>query len=199
MKVLVFGANGTIGKAVSAELSQRHEVIAIGRQHGDLQVDFRDPQALAALFRQVGKVDAIVSAAGGVPFAPLGELDAATTKQGLDDKLMGQVNLVLQGQHWLNDGGSITLISGILSIDPIVAGSVASLVNGAVESFVRAAAIELPRGLRINAISPTVLEESMDSYGPFFRGFVPVPAARVAQAYSKSVEGAQTGQIYPVR
>ena len=71
------------------------------------------------------------------------------------------------------------------------------MVNGALESFVRAAAIEL-RNQRINAVSPSVIAESMDAYGAYFRGFEPVPAKRVALAFSRSVEGAQTGQIYRV-
>ncbi|MFM9982043.1 MAG: short chain dehydrogenase, partial [Burkholderiales bacterium] len=96
------------------------------------------------------------------------------------------------------DGGSITLTTGILTEQPIALGSSASLVNGAVEAFVRAAAIELPRGLRINAVSPTMLAESMAGYGPFFRGFAPVTAARAALAFSRSVEGRQTGQVYKI-
>jgi hypothetical protein len=117
---------------------------------------------------------------------------------GLQDKFMGQVNAVLAGQEFMNDGGSFTLTSGILSEDPIRFGATASPVNGALESFVRAAAIELSRGLRINVVSPTLLAESLDSYGPYFRGYQPVAASVAALAYSKSVEGSQTGQIYKV-
>jgi len=111
---------------------------------------------------------------------------------------MGQVNLALVARDLLRDRGSITLTSGVLSEHPIAAGSSASMVNGAVDAFVHAAAVEMPRGLRINVISPTVFAESMDSYGPFFRGFVPVPVARVALAFSRSVEGLETGKIYRV-
>ena len=88
--------------------------------------------------------------------------------------------------------------TGVTSHDPIRTGTSASLVNGAIDAFVRAAAIELPRGLRVNAISPTVLLEAMPDYAPYFRGFKPVPAADVALAYAKSVEGLQTGQTYHV-
>ena len=90
------------------------------------------------------------------------------------------------------------MTSGFLSRDFIVAGSSSSMVNGALESFVRAAAIELPRGLRINIVSPGVFTESMETYGSFFRGFEPVPVARAATAVSRSVEGRQTGQVYAV-
>jgi NAD(P)-dependent dehydrogenase (short-subunit alcohol dehydrogenase family) len=111
---------------------------------------------------------------------------------------MGQVNLAQIGRDHLNDCGSITLITGILGEQPIRTGSSASMVNGALEAFVRAAAIELPRGIRINAVSPNVFVESMPAYGPYFRGFEAVPVARAALAFSRSVEGAQTGQVYRV-
>ncbi len=106
--------------------------------------------------------------------------------------------MALAARDHLRDGGSVTLTSGILAEQPIRQGSSASLVNGAIEAFVRAAAIELPRGLRINAISPSVLSEALGDYAPYFRGFEAVPAARAALAYSRSVEGAETGKIYRV-
>src|SRR6185369_163551 len=116
---------------------------------------------IKAAFKKLGKVDAVVSAAGRVKFAPLEQLDAAGFNMGLQDKLMGQVNLVLLGLDFVNDGGSFTLTSGILDSDPIRSGASASMVNGAVNSFCIAAAIELPRALRVNAVCPGVLVESM--------------------------------------
>ena len=198
MKIILIGASGTLGKAVAAELSARHEILAVGRNSGELRADIRDINSLRVLFQKAGKVDAMVCAAGSVHFGPWAELTPENFDIGLRDKLMGQVNVVLAGQEFLNDGGSFTLTSGILSEDPIRYGAAASLVNGALESFVRAAAIELPRGLRINVVSPTVLQESMGSFGPYFRGYKAAPAGDAALAYSKSVEGRQTGQIYKV-
>jgi NAD(P)-dependent dehydrogenase (short-subunit alcohol dehydrogenase family) len=116
----------------------------------------------------------------------------------LQDKLLGQVQLALLGQRWLRDGGSVTLISGIVAHEPVRGGANASAVNTAIEGFVAAAAIEMPRGQRINAISPTVLTESLQGYGPLFPGFESVPAARAALAYQRSIEGAQTGRVYRV-
>lgn len=198
-KILLIGASGTIGQAVLANLGARHDVITVGRSSGTHRADFSQPSAVAQLFEAVGKVDAIVSTAGNLHFSPLAEMTAEQFNIGLQDKLLGQVQLALVGQKYLNDGGSITLISGVLSTEPIRNGASATAVNAAIEGFVAAAAIELPRGLRINAISPTVLAESMGSYGPFFPGFEPVPAARVALAYQRSVEGAQTGRVYRVQ
>lgn len=198
-KILLIGASGTIGQAVLTNLGARHDVITVGRSSGMHRADFSQPGSVAQLFEAVGQVDAIVSTAGNLHFGPLSEMTAAQFNLGLQDKLLGQVQLALIGQKYLSDGGSITLTSGILAIEPIRNGASATAVNAAIEGFVAAAAIELPRGLRINAISPTVLTESMDSYGPFFPGFESVPAARVALAYQRSVEGAQTGRVYRVQ
>lgn len=196
-KILLIGAGGTLGRAVQRELKQRHEVIGASRS-AKLKVDIADSASIRHLFKQVGKVDAIVCAAGKVHFGVLPEMTEEHYAIGLRDKLMGQVNLALIGCDYLSDGGSITLITGILAEHPIRQGSSASMVNGALEAFVRAAAIELPRGIRINAVSPNVFVESMSGYAPYFRGFEPVPVARAALAFSRSVEGAQTGQVYKV-
>jgi NAD(P)-dependent dehydrogenase (short-subunit alcohol dehydrogenase family) len=196
MKILVVGAHGTIGKAVVEELKQRHEIITAARSNGDHTVDLADLSSIQALFAKVGKVDAVVSAAGNVHFGPLLEMTPAQLQVGLNDKLMGQVHLALEATKYLNPGGSVTLTAGTLSRDPIRFGASASLVNSALEGFVRSAALEFPAGTRINVISPTVLVESLPAYGPYFPGSEGVPAKRVALAYSKSVEGAQTGQVY---
>ncbi|MBD8095719.1 short chain dehydrogenase [Pseudomonas fluorescens] len=198
MKILLIGASGTIGSAVKAELAQRHDVIAIGRNSGDFQVDISDSASIRTLFEQTGKFDALICAAGSVNFVALGEMSATDFELGLRDKLMGQVNLLLIGREFANDGASFTFTSGILNRDPIRTGASAALVNGALDAFVKAAAIELPRGLRVNSVSPTVLVEAMDSYAPYFRGFKPVAGAEVALAYAKSVEGLQTGQTFIV-
>ena len=198
MRILVIGASGPIGRAVVEELSSHHQVVRAGRSHGDFRVDIRNRESVSQLFREVGMLDAIVCAAGHVHFDPLYKMNFEKFQVGLQDKLMGQLNLVLAGQASLNDGGSFTLTSGSTSEIPIRDGTSESMVDGALESFVRAAAIELPRGLRINAVSPTILQESMEAYGHYFCGYEAVPARRVALAYARSIGGAQTGQVYKV-
>lgn len=197
MKVIVVG-KGTIGSAVAKELSSRHEVVVASRSSSTLSCDITSSDSIREMYEKVGKFDALVFAAGHVHFGEFSQMTAEKYMIGINDKLMGQINLVLIGKEYIQDRGSFTLISGVLSHDPIRTGSSASLVNGAINGFVIGAAIEMPRQIRINAISPTVIAESMGKYGPYFRGYVPVPVAKVALAYSKSVEGLQTGQIYKV-
>ena len=198
MKILLIGAGGTIGQAVAQTLGSRHEIVSVGRNSGQYRADLSQPASLVALLDKVGRVDAIVSTAGNVHFGPLNEMTVEQFNIGLQDKLLGQVQLALAGHRHLRDGGSITLTSGVLSIEPIRNGASATAVNAAIEAFVAAAAIELPRGIRINAVSPTVLTESLPTYGPFFPGFESVPAQRVGLAYQRSVEGAHTGRVYRV-
>lgn len=198
MKIVIVGASGTIGSAVSDLLAKDHQVIRVGHSQGDARVDMRDPASIRGLFAKLGQFDALVVASGSAAFNALTEMTDEEWQLGIQSKLMGQINLTRAAIPHLNDKGSITLISGILSEEPINWGASVTTINGAVEHFVKAAACELPRGLRINVVSPTVLTESMDKYASFFPGFVPVPAARVAQAYQRSVLGVQTGQVFRV-
>jgi NAD(P)-dependent dehydrogenase (short-subunit alcohol dehydrogenase family) len=198
MKVIVIGASGTIGRAVVEQLAPRHDIVQVGRNSGQFQADITSLQSVEALFDRIGSADAVVVAAGNLHFGPLGELTPEQFQIGLQDKLMGQVNVALAAQRFLKDGGSITLTSGIVADQPIRFGINATAVNSSVEGFARAASIEMPRGLRINVVSPSVLEESLESYGPYFLGFEAVPAKRVALAYIRSVDGLQTGQVYQV-
>lgn len=198
MKIIIVGGTGTIGKAVANELGKRHELVIAAHKSGDVQVDITSIDSIKKMYQRVGKFDALIATVGQVCFEDFIHMDAEKYFFGLNHKLMGQVNLVIEGREHINDHGSFTLTSGCLSEDPIKAGSSAAMVNGALNSFAIAAAIEMPRDLRINVISPTILLESQDVYDDFFRGFLPVSAAHVALAYSKSVEGKQTGKIYRV-
>ena len=198
MKIVVIGASGTVGRAVTEVLSRTHDVVRVGRTQGDYLVDITSQESVQALFEKIGRVDAIVSATGNLFFGPLSTMTDNEFNQGVQAQLLGQVRLALTGQHYLNDGGSITLISGIIAHEPIAQGASAATVNAGLEGFVRAAACELERGIRINLISPTVLSESADAYDSFFPGFESVPAATVANAFRRSVEGIQTGRVYKV-
>jgi NAD(P)-dependent dehydrogenase (short-subunit alcohol dehydrogenase family) len=197
-KILVVGATGDVGKALVQELSGRHDVIPVGHRSGQYQVDIKDSASIRQMFESVGTVDAIVSVAGQLHFGPLNEMTAEQFRIGLNDKLLGQVDLALIGQHFLSAAGSITLTSGIVANEPIRFGVNATTVNSAIEGFVRSAAVELSSGQRINAVSPSVLQESLPKFAPYFSGFEAVPGSRVALSYVRSIEGIQTGRVYQV-
>src|SRR5207253_5202382 len=111
----------------------------------------------------------------------------------LDNKLMGQINLVRFGLEHIGDRGSFTLTTGILARSPTPGSAAFSLVNAGIEGFVRAAALEAPRGIRVNAVSPPWVSETLQALGMPLQGGL--PAATVAQAYVRSVEGTETGQV----
>jgi NAD(P)-dependent dehydrogenase (short-subunit alcohol dehydrogenase family) len=197
MRILVAGGTGTVGKAAIAALG-KHEIIRAGRSSGDVRVDVMDEASVAAMFAEVGKVDAIVACTGHSHFGPVAAMTPTQFLDGFKDKVMGQVNLTLIGLPFVNDGGSITLTSGILSRDPVRQGSNAAATDGALDAFVIGAAIEMPRGIRINAVSPGLLEDAAVKYDGYFPGHDPVSSRRVGLAFAKSVEGAITGQVIKV-
>ncbi|WP_104190646.1 short chain dehydrogenase [Cryobacterium sp. Y82] len=196
MKIIVIGASGHVGSAVVGAFQGRHEVVTASRST-EPPLDVTDPESMAGFFTAIGQVDAIVSCVGSVPFKPLGELGRDDYVAAFTGKVLSQLDLVRLGTPYLRDGGSITLTTGILAREPILTGAAAAMANGAVESFVISAATELPRGIRLNTVSPTVLLEAT-GYHSSFPGFVPVAGAIVAQSYAKSVEGTQTGRIFRI-
>lgn len=198
MKILLVGASGTIGSEVKRELESDHEIICAGRNGADVQVDITSPDSIKQMYEQVGKVDAVMNASGGANFAPVTELTPDQNEKGIISKLKGQVNLILLGMEYVNDNGSFTLTTGVMMDDPIPKGASAAMANGGVKAFVKGAAIEMPRGIRVNSVSPNAVQESWERLEPLFQGFDPVPARRVALAFKKSVCGKQNGENYEV-
>ena len=195
MKIVIVGASGAVGKTAVDAFSPRHEVIRTGRSSGDVQMDIEDIDSIRAMYEQVGKVDAVVSAVGQVHFGPVDEMSSDQFMTGINHKVLPQVNLVLAGFDYVNDGGSFTLTSGVTNRDPIRGGSCAAAANGALDGFVAGAAVDMPRGIRINAVSPEVLESCREAYDGFFPGHSHVSDEAVGLAFSKAVEGCLSGQI----
>lgn len=191
MKILLIGASGTIGQAVAKALTNEHEVVAANYSGGDVNVDIGDKASIEAMFEKVGKVDAIVSTAGLASFAALNELTDADYQLALNNKLMGQINLMRLGQNYLNDNGSVTITSGVLAQEPMQGSSVISMANGALESFVKAASLELAH-IRINAVSPIFVKETMAMMGMDTEGGL--SAEDTAKAYVAAVTGSMSGE-----
>jgi NAD(P)-dependent dehydrogenase (short-subunit alcohol dehydrogenase family) len=194
MRIVIVGATGTMGKYLAGAFEKEHEIIRVGSSGGDIRADITQLESIESLFEQVGNFDALISTAGPSYVGPWKSMTDKEFRKGLEGKLMGQINLVLVGQHYINPKGSFTLIAGALTTDPQRNFANAAAANGAIEAFVRAAAIELDHGIRINAVSPSVIEDS-PQYFPYFPGEVPVTMRELEYSFRKSVFGAGTGQV----
>ena len=195
MKIVIVGASGTMGQYLCDVLEkENHEVIKASRSSNEIQVDTTSTQSITEMFEKIGSFDALVTTAGETFVGPWKNLNDQTFKKGIEGKMMGQINLVLIGQHYINPKGSFTLITGALTHEPQINFANASAANGAVESFVKAAAIELPNGIRINAVSPSVIENS-PHYFPYFPGEIPTTMKQLEFLFKKSLFGAGTGHI----
>ena len=192
MRILVIGT-GTIGRAVVAALSGGNEVISASLRSTTHKVDMTDSASIQQMYRSLGTLDAVVCAAGQAKFAPLAQLSDSDFRFSLDNKLMGQVNIVRLGFEHVRDGGSFTLTAGSLAQAPMPGSAAISLVNAGIEGFARAAALEAPRRIRVNAVSPPWVTETLQA----LKMDMPdgLPAAVVARAYVRSVTGADSGAV----
>jgi NAD(P)-dependent dehydrogenase (short-subunit alcohol dehydrogenase family) len=197
MKVLVVGATGTIGKAVSQALCKRHEVLRVGHTSGDFHVDMASCESIEKLFRNAGSFDALVCTAGMAKLGEFAKLSEADFLAGIEHKLMGQINLVRLGLKYVHAGGSFTLTSGVFAREPMPGSAAIAMVNGGIESFVRAVALEMPNKVRINAVSPIYVKETMLTLGMGSIGGM--PASDTALAYVEAVEGRHQGETLDVR
>jgi NAD(P)-dependent dehydrogenase (short-subunit alcohol dehydrogenase family) len=193
MKIIVIGATGTIGAEVAkALLARKHEVIGASRS-GAVKLVLEDAASIRAVFDKIQDVDAVVSCAGNAAFKPFAKLSDADYDIGLRSKLMGQVSLARIAKDHLREGGSITLTTGVLATRPMPGSASVSMVNAGLEGFVRAAALEMPRKLRINAVSPPWVKETLVKLGMDPRPGL--AAADVAKAYVAAVEGSHQGAV----
>jgi NAD(P)-dependent dehydrogenase (short-subunit alcohol dehydrogenase family) len=194
MKIIIVGASGTMGRYLTNAFEKDHEIVTAASKGCDIQVDIASTSSIEKMYKQAGAYDALISTAGPTFVGPWKKLTDKEFRKGIDGKMMGQINLVLIGQNYINHRGSFTLISGALTQEPQLNFANASVANGAIEAFVKAAAIELGKGIRINAVSPGVIENS-PQYFPFFPGDIPVTMRQLEYSFRKSVFGANTGQV----
>lgn len=196
MRIILIGGSGTIGREVAKALAANHEVVTASRSAGELRVDMAEPASIEVMFQGAGRFDAVVSAAGSARFGALNELSDDDYLFSLKNKLMGQVNLVRIGQRYINDNGSFTLTSGVLAQKPMPGSCAISMVNAGLEGFVRAAQLEMPRGVRVNVVSPVWVQETLRALGRDPAGGM--AAEQVARAYVAGVTGTMKGMVLDV-
>ncbi len=193
MRIVVVGATGTIGRAVVEAFASRHEILPVGHKSTEITVDLADPASIRAMYQATGLVDGVISAAGLARFSPLAKLSDDDFAFSVSNKLMGQVNLVRLGFDHVRDGGRFVLTSGILARSPMHGSAAISLVNAGLEGFARAAALEAPRGIRVNVVSPPWVKETLQALG--MDPANGLPAVTVAKAYVRAVEGNENGAV----
>lgn len=196
MKVVVIGATGTIGAAVAKLFAREHEVIGASR-HCGTRIDIQDRASIRAFFADLRRLDAVICCAGEARFGDLAALTEEEISHSLANKLRGQIDVARHALASLVDGGSITLTSGHLGRVPMKGTAAIATVDAGVEGFVRAAALDAPRGVRINAVSPGWVRETMAKMG-----MDPTPgvaAADVARAYAAAALGTMTGAVLTPR
>jgi len=198
MRILLIGAGGTIGKRLMPGLKSKHEIVTAGRNSGDLKVDISSEESIRSLFKQVNNIDACICIAASGPLDDFNMLNEKQLYEDLKGKMFGQINVVLIGRHYLNDNGSFTLTTGIFADEPHKGVTGGAIASGALHSFVLSAAIELPRHIRINAVSPSLVEDSVKDFGHLFPSLQPVSMERVVAAFRETVESKITGQILRV-
>ncbi len=153
MRAIVVGT-GTIGTAVKKVLQEHgHDVATVGRGSGDFKADISDIESLRSLFATIGSFDAVANAAGDVFPAPLELTTDEQWTQSLRSKGIGQINVVRAALPYITDKGSFTLVSGVLTDEYMHGGTIGTTINHLVEGFVKASAVELPRGIRINCVN----------------------------------------------
>jgi NAD(P)-dependent dehydrogenase (short-subunit alcohol dehydrogenase family) len=198
MKIIVVGATGTLGKATVNALKQNHEIIKASRK-GDIRVDLNIPRSIKEMYEQVTDIDAIVCAAGDAKFGPLDSFSDEDFEFSLGNKLLGQINLVRYGGEHVNEGGVFTLTTGILAHSPSAATVMLTMINRGLEAFVEAAALDMPKNQRLNAVCPPMAKETAEKLGWGPGG---VPASEIAKYYVQSVEnnvnGALIGPVHSV-
>ena len=193
--VILIGELGKMGQAALTGLG-KHKIITVGRS-GDVDhiVDITNEQSIRGLYEKVGHFDAVVNTVGFCEYANFSDMSEAQWMTTIMSKMMGQINLVRIGQEYIADGGSFTLISGILNLKPTPFAIADATTCGAIDTFVKCVSLEMPRNTRINVVNPTVLEESWDVYGEMMPGFQPVPGRLVGKAFERSVDGFITGEV----
>lgn len=198
MKLLIIGGTGMIGNEVVNYFSSENEITISNRTSKNFPVDITNTSSIKNLYHKVGKSDAIICVAGHAKWGGLKDLQEEDFYNGFSSKLMGQINLVRLGQDFLFPNGSITLTTGILADDPVVRTTIAATVNGGIHSFVKAAALELENGIRLNAVSTGVVENTDKKYQSYFPGHSPIPMTKMIKGYIRSVEGKGNGKIIKV-
>ncbi|PZQ63093.1 MAG: short chain dehydrogenase [Sphingomonas taxi] len=181
-RVLVVGASGGIGRATAdAFVAAGAHVERPDRN----TLDVTDDRSVDAYFDDAAPFDHIVVAAAQTKTGPVSELPLADARAAMDSKFFGAYRVVKAAR--VNDGGSITLVSGFLSRRPSATSVLQGAINAALEALARGLALErMP--VRVNTVSPGLVDTPLyarmtmaDRQAMFARAAARLPAGRIGQ------------------
>lgn len=165
MKIAVIGGTGTVGTGIVNLLKKEYEVISTGKTRGDFNVDLLDPKSIQRFFNEVKDLDGIISTIGDGKMGTLQEMKSDDFNHAFQSKIVANVNLFQEVTKHLKDGSFMIVTSGIAATNPIPGASTLSAACAAIEAWVRSASVEETNGIRINAVSPAFVKETMELFG----------------------------------
>jgi NAD(P)-dependent dehydrogenase (short-subunit alcohol dehydrogenase family) len=167
-KVVVVGGSSGIGLA-TAELAKREgaAVIIASRNAARLDAiaekmnaiaiatDVTKDESVENLFRRTGPVDHVVITAAQLRTGPFKTVSMDDVRSTMESKFWGAWRVARAAEF--RPGGSLTLVTGYLSVRPRPNSVIVGAVNGALESLAKGLALELAP-VRVNAVSPGIID-----------------------------------------
>jgi len=167
-KVVVVGGSSGIGYATAAMAKSKGAEVVIASRSGQrldtagkslgvtaIAADVTSDEAVESLFKQCGLVDHVVVTAAQLRTGPFKSLPIADARATMEGKFWGAWRVARAAE--INAGGSLTIVSGFLSIRPRPGSAIVGAANGALEALARSLAIDLAP-VRVNAVSPGIID-----------------------------------------
>lgn len=167
-KIVVVGGSSGIGYATAAMAKAEGAEVTIASRAGEkletagkqlgvkaIAADVTSDEAIENLFRATGPVDHVVITAAVLKTAPIKQLSMEDARATMECKFWGSWRVAKFAE--IAQDGSLTIVSGFLSIRPRPGSAIVGAANGALEALAKSLAIDLAP-VRVNAVSPGIID-----------------------------------------